>query len=304
MQHTILVKNTTVKQADLNSTLSAAKDYLQSGAGAVQEFASANPTLAAMLLAGGGAGLVGGALTAKQPEVEGEAKSDRRKRILRNALLSAAGGAGAVGLGASALNRFATAVPSGSKGPIEQVAESALGRSAVSGAASTIARGSYDYVALRQIRKQLNNLLVSDPDAFTDSQIKNILQQGNVADLKKAISALPQTYNRTALENIVNNQPVPALTTKAQQILSQSPASTISNSSILRKIFSKLPSSIRNRILAMPPAPAGVIDKVPKILGASKSGQMARLAALLGFFYPEELEASKAVAGTAVDVLD
>ena len=57
-----------------------------------------------MLLAGGGAGLAGGYLTSQQPEDEAESNSSRRMRIIRNALLSAGAGAGAVGLGALVTN--------------------------------------------------------------------------------------------------------------------------------------------------------------------------------------------------------
>jgi hypothetical protein len=73
-----------------------------------------------MLLAGGGSGLLGGYLTSQQPEEEGEDKASRRMRILRNALLAAGAGAGAVGLGSMGYDRFSEAIPAGSLSPVEE----------------------------------------------------------------------------------------------------------------------------------------------------------------------------------------
>lgn len=98
------------------------------------DYLNANPTLAAMLLAGGGAGLLGGYLTSQQPEEEGESKSSRRMRILRNALLSAGAGAGAVGLGALGYNRLSEAIPKGTMSPVEEKLKNPWVRLAGSGA--------------------------------------------------------------------------------------------------------------------------------------------------------------------------
>lgn len=95
-------------------------DTLKSKASEAGDYLQANPTLAAMLLAGGGAGLLGGYLTSRQPEEEGESKASRRLRILRNALLAGGAGAGAVGLGAEGLKRFSEAAPIGSKNPVQE----------------------------------------------------------------------------------------------------------------------------------------------------------------------------------------
>jgi hypothetical protein len=72
-----------------------------------------NPSVLASLLAGGGAGVLGGALTAMEKPQEGEDPSERRKRILRNALISAGGGAAAGGLGVKGYSLLSEAVPGG-----------------------------------------------------------------------------------------------------------------------------------------------------------------------------------------------
>jgi hypothetical protein len=56
-----------------------------------------NPKVVASLLAGLGTGVAGGALSAGTPKRRGETRGQRRRRILKNALL--AGGAGAVATG-------------------------------------------------------------------------------------------------------------------------------------------------------------------------------------------------------------
>jgi len=101
----------------LKDTASEAGDYLQ-----------ANPTIAAMLLAGGGSGLLGGYLTSQQKEDESESKMSRRGRILRNALMSAAAGAGAVGLGAEGYRRLAEATPADSVNPVQEKLTSPVAR--------------------------------------------------------------------------------------------------------------------------------------------------------------------------------
>lgn len=95
-------------------------DTLKSKASEAGDYLQANPTLAAMLLAGGGAGLLGGYLTSRQPEEEGESKASRRLRILRNALLAGGAGAGVVGLGAEGLKRFSEATPLNSENPVQE----------------------------------------------------------------------------------------------------------------------------------------------------------------------------------------
>ena len=104
-------------QDKLGEGLTVAKDKL----GDIQKYLESNPRLAAMLLAGGGAGLAGGALTAMTPEREDESKGSRRMRILRNALLAGGAGAGTVGLASSGYNKLNTALPASSVHPAEEL---------------------------------------------------------------------------------------------------------------------------------------------------------------------------------------
>jgi hypothetical protein len=105
-------------------------DVLKDKASQAGDYLQANPTIANMLLAGGGAGLLGGYLTSQQEEEESESKMQRRGRILRNALLAAAAGAGTVGLGAAGFNRLAEATPAGSLNPVQEKLTSPIARGA------------------------------------------------------------------------------------------------------------------------------------------------------------------------------
>jgi len=70
------------------------------------------------MLAGGGAGILGGALPADTPQRPGESAGGRRWRILRNALLSGGAGAGAVALARTGQEQLTTALPAGDKDPV------------------------------------------------------------------------------------------------------------------------------------------------------------------------------------------
>jgi hypothetical protein len=105
-------------------------DVLKDKASQAGDYLQANPTVAAMLLAGGGSGLLSGYLTSQQAEEESESKAQRRGRILRNALLAAAAGAGAVGLGSAGYKRLAEATPAGSVNPVQEKLTSPFARGA------------------------------------------------------------------------------------------------------------------------------------------------------------------------------
>lgn len=94
----------------------------------VGDYLKANPSIATMLLAGGGAGLAGGMLTGNSPERAGESSKDRRLRILRNALLTAGAGAGAAGLGMYGYDKFKNAIPEGMPHPAQEALTSTPAR--------------------------------------------------------------------------------------------------------------------------------------------------------------------------------
>jgi hypothetical protein len=116
-------------------------DVLKDKSSQAGDYLQANPTIAAMLLAGGGAGLLGGHLTSQQPEEEGESKMSRRGRILRNALLAAAAGAGTVGLGAEGFKRLSEATPADSVNPVQEKLTSPVARGA-----GAVGAGALGYV--------------------------------------------------------------------------------------------------------------------------------------------------------------
>jgi hypothetical protein len=82
----------------------------------IQDWAGKNPRVVKSLLAGLGGAAVTGGLTSMSKREE-ETPSERRKRILKNALLGGVAGAGAYGLGDYAYGQFATADP----GPTDPV---------------------------------------------------------------------------------------------------------------------------------------------------------------------------------------
>jgi hypothetical protein len=82
----------------------------------IQDWAGKNPRVVKSLLAGLGGAAVTGGLTSMSKREE-ETPSERRKRILKNALLGGVAGAGAYGLGDYAYGQFATADP----GPADPV---------------------------------------------------------------------------------------------------------------------------------------------------------------------------------------
>lgn len=95
-------------------------DKAKGVAGQGMDYLKANPRIAAMLLAGGGAGLAAGGLTAREPERRNETGGSRRMRILRNALLAGGAGAGVVGLGAEGWDRLKHAQPVDAKNPVQE----------------------------------------------------------------------------------------------------------------------------------------------------------------------------------------
>jgi hypothetical protein len=140
----------------LNKGMSVLKDK----ASQAGDYLEANPTLAAMLLAGGGAGLLGGYLTSQQEEDESESKMQRRGRILRNALLAGAAGAGAIGLGAAGYKRLAEATPAGSKNPVQEKLTSPFARGAGAAGLGALGfvkgRGMDDLVTASEARSYLS----------------------------------------------------------------------------------------------------------------------------------------------------
>jgi hypothetical protein len=134
-------------------------DTLKDKASQAGDYLQANPTVAAMLLAGGGAGLLGGYLTSQQDEDENESKMSRRGRILRNALLAGTAGAGAVGLGAAGYKRLAEATPAGSLNPVQEKLTSPIARGAGAVGAGALAFRSGGKMDMNALADQARSFL-------------------------------------------------------------------------------------------------------------------------------------------------
>lgn len=245
------------KASDIGASLSGmaanASDYLQ-----------ANPTLAAMLLAGGGAGLLGGYLTSRQPEEEGESKASRRMRILRNALLAGGAGVGAIGLGAEGLRRFNTAIPAGSKTPIEEKVTSlpVRGAGAVGAGLLGLSRGGkLDETinasdALRYLAKQPNG-------AALLARAQKMSPEAIVLDAARhGFQASPSIINK-AMGDVTQSLNDPRLAQLAQKFKGT-------------KVLSGLQAGAPQAQKAL-----------QLLLGRTNAANMARLLGVGGFFLPE-----------------
>ena len=158
----------------------------------VKEYLNGNPRIAAMLAVGGGTALLGGGLTAREKERTGESKGSRRLRILRNALLTGAAGAGTVGLASSGYDSLANAVPANSETPATELAGNPLTRvlAAVGlGGAGLSAGGKLDTKDVAsQIRRKPGINLSSKTYQLSDANfIDRAAREGHTASPKNSI---------------------------------------------------------------------------------------------------------------------
>ena len=244
-------------------------DVLKDKASQAGDYLQANPTLAAMLLAGGGAGLLGGYLTSRQPEEEGESKMQRRGRILRNALLAGGAGAGAIGLGAAGLKHFSEAVPSGSINPVQEKLTSPEARllGGAGGAAIGLSRGTKADTS--DVVDQARRFLVKNKVNVKGMSPDDILAYAEKGNFKPTPDKLTG-----AVANLSKNINDPKL---------------IDN---LAKIFGKeRATAIAMQMNTYRPQINTAMPKIQKalntILWTSRAGRYARLGGLGGLFLPE-----------------
>lgn len=116
---------------------------LAGAAESAKNYLSENPTALGMLLGGAGSGLVGGYLSSRVPGAHGEDKSQRRMRILRNAIMAAGAGAGATGLAMKGFENLNTALPADDVDPTTSFVTGAIPRTLAAGgvAAGLVNRG-------------------------------------------------------------------------------------------------------------------------------------------------------------------
>jgi len=263
----------------LKDTASEAGDYLQ-----------ANPTIAAMLLAGGGSGLLGGYLTSQQKEDESESKMSRRGRILRNALMSAAAGAGAVGLGVEGYRRLAEATPAGSLNPVQEKLTSPIARGA--GAAGV---GALGFSAGRK----------ADQADLAEQAFRSLSAKDQ--RMVRASKYSPQDIITHAEQNY-NFKPKANNITDFVSKLRLDLKANINDPKLqknLAKVLGK--SRVAALLMNLHANPKGInsaqkgVDKVlgasryviNKILGTSRAGQLARVGGAAGLFLPELIGGAK-----------
>lgn len=228
-------------------------------AGKAKDYLGANPTVAAMLLAGGGAGLLGGYLTSRQREEEGESKASRRMRILRNALLAAGAGAGAVGLGAQGFKTLAEAVPVGSKNPVEEKLTSPFMRALGAGGAGA-------YAFNRADKAQLANKAEAAFRALPPKLQTALSGKASPEQIIAVAESAPHNFKYTAPTSALGSQ--------------------IDKLQDLQRIQGALPGRAAQH--------APKIQKLLQVLlGTSGPGRIARLAGAGGLMFPELLGGAK-----------
>lgn len=144
-----------------------------------------NPdVLKSVLATAGVSGLAGGFLTAQTPQRAGETPGQRRMRIVRNALLTAGAGGGAMALGRAGLHDFASAVPSNSVDPVTGAVSSPIARAVYGGGVwSALNKGrNADITAARStLGNKLTNLVGSGgPGGIPQNVLADIKSMGGL----------------------------------------------------------------------------------------------------------------------------
>jgi hypothetical protein len=256
-------------------------DVLKSKASEAGDYLQANPTLAAMLLAGGGSGLLGGYLTSQQAEEEGESKSQRRGRILRNALLAGGAGAGAVGLGAAGLKRLSEATPSGSENPVQEKLTSPMARAlgGAGGAALGFSRGSKADTS--DIIDQARRFLVKKKFDIKGRSPEEILALAETEKFKPSPDKLTGAVGN--LNKTLND---PKLIDNLAKIFGKDRAAAIA-------------MQLNNKRPEINSAMPKIQKALNTILGTSRAGRYARLGGLGGVLLPEIIGGAKDLALSA-----
>jgi hypothetical protein len=246
-------------------------DVLKDKASQAGDYLQANPTLAAMLLAGGGSGLLGGYLTSQQPEEEGESKASRRGRILRNALLAGAAGAGTVGLGTAGLKRLSEAAPAGSENPVQEKLTSlpARGLGGIGGAAIGFSAGAKKDLA-SEAAQAFNVLSKEEKLRAAKMSPEQII----------SLAGKRLKFKPDKITDYVTNLQTNIQDPKFQQNLS--------------KVFGRNRAAAILMDLNQNPKRVDQVQSIlNKLLGTSRAGRYARLGGLGGVLLPEIIGGAK-----------
>jgi hypothetical protein len=246
-------------------------DVLKDKASQAGDYLQANPSLAAMLLAGGGSGLLGGYLTSQQPEEEGESKASRRGRILRNALLAGTAGAGAIGLGTAGLKRLSEAAPAGSENPIQEklTSPTARGIGGIGGAGIGFSVGAKRDL-FDKAEQVFNSLSKADKKDMADKSPQRVI----------GMAGKNFNFKPDKITDYVDN-----LQTNIQDPEFQKN---------LAKVFGRNRAAAILMDLNQNPKRVDKIQNIlKKVLGTSRAGRYARLGGLGGIFLPEIIGGAK-----------
>lgn len=150
-----------------------------------------NPKTLAALVAGAGVGGLAGGVASAGKHDEKENKSERRMRILRNALLSGAAGAGAAGLGVAGYNQLSHALPADDTDPATGLFTSPAGRGVMAGglggAGWMMGKGKREGVAAGLLRPVGVDSQVGGSARET---LRNIMQRGTEGHESEAYRSL------------------------------------------------------------------------------------------------------------------
>lgn len=141
-------------------------------------------TLNPILAAAGASGLLGGFATAQTARRRGETAGQRRLRIIRNALLAAGAGGGAVALGSYGLHNAANALPAGDEDPVKKTLTGGAAHG-IAGLATLLGLNGGSSAAKRDSAGLLQNRLLEDAvglDPAAKAKIQSVNLRGALQD--------------------------------------------------------------------------------------------------------------------------
>lgn len=272
-------------------------DTITQGAGMVKDkgqeainYLQSNPRIAAMLLAGGGAGLAGGMLTASSPNRATESKGSRRLRILRNALMAGGAGAGVVGLASAGGKRMLEAVPAQTEDPVSEMLTGGVSRG-IAGTAGVLAGAGLGGRRDMNLSDNAAKAELAGKRKFSEPQLKGLAAElkggkGPGANMKKYDEVAMQGFRDEMLHNpddIKGFKPGEATAfAKARHGFTPPP-----DGGFLGSLFNKVPNTTHRIGMMGKSIPINARTMLKKVLGTTRAGQAARLGLVGGLAFPE-----------------
>ena len=272
-------------------------DTITQGAGAIQnkgqeaiQYLQSNPRIAAMLLAGGGAGLAGGMLTASSPNRATESKGSRRLRILRNALMAGGAGAGVVGLASSGGKRMLEAVPAQTEDPVAEMLTGGVPRG-IAGTAGVLTGAGLGGRRDMSLSDNSARAHLFGKRKFNEDELKAMAAEmkggkGPAANMKKYDAVAMKGFENEMLHDpaAINALKPGHATAFAQQAHGFTPPQ---DGGFLGKLFNKVPNTTHRPGMLGKSIPINARTMLKKVLGTTRAGQAARLGLVGGLAFPE-----------------